>query len=606
MSSTPHELSIRALLIGTFLAVVMGAANVYFGLRVGMTVSASIPAAVIGSMLLKFVFKRGSILEANQIQTAASSGESLAAGVIFTIPALVLVGAWKSFDFWQTTFIALSGGLLGVIFMVPLRRVFIERSTLPYPEAVACATVLRATQGGAPLGQSQPVMLGVLSAALYKGLTSVTTFIPETLERVLLIRQKPFYVGIDLSPALWGVGYIVGLQVSSSMFIGGVIAFWIGVPWFAGDLGTLSSLEYVKQLWSSDVRYLGVGAMVVGGLVALVQIRDGIFFVLRSVRQRGTTKDVDLSPKVRWLIFALSAGLMCMVYYQLTQSVTSALVASALMLVAGLLFSAVANYMVGLVGNSNNPVSGMTISTLLLVGLLLSLLGFTGMQGMVATLGVAAVVCCVVCTSGDICNDLKTGQLVGASPRLQQIMQVVSIVAAAVVMAPTLELLQRATPGGIGGEHLHAPQAMLFASLARGFFGDAQLPWPRILQGAALGLGIAALDGVLKLRNASYRLHIMPVAIGLYLPFKLSISMLVGGIIATLVHARRPSAGETPFDQGVSLASGLVAGESLMGVGLAVLSLSTHPQRYGAMITGILGLGLMINLFMMRYRASRA
>ena len=590
-----RELTISSVAIGLTLAVVMGAANVYLGLKVGMTVSASIPAAVLSMLLLRLIHGSGRLLEANQAQTAASAGESLAAGIIFTMPALVLVGAWQRFDPLLTTLVTLAGGLLGVVLMIPMRRVFVARAAadLPFPEGVACAAVLRAgARAGGGVRDARQVAEGVLFGLAFKALAGFAGLFKGTLEGAWTVGKSVVYLGSDLSVALLGVGMIVRLHVAALVFLGGAIGWLVALPVLSASLpdpdgaGAISSVETAYSVWSQQVRYLGVGAMLVGGLVAIVRVRHGLALAVRALTRSANTAAEsvtnareDLPPA--WLIglTLVCVALIGVVYLRFTGRLDVSLTATAIMLIAAFFFTAVASYIVGLVGNSNSPVSGMTITTVLFTGALLLLFGFTGTAGMVATLGVAAIVCCTACTAGDVCNDLKTGALVGATPYRQQLMQIAGVAVAAGIMAPVLQLLHDHTPGGIGGKELAAPQAQLFASLARGFFGDASLPWPLVGVGALIGLALVAGDAVLERRQARFRLHPMPVAVGLYLPLGLSVPMLMGGILSALLTARRRTAPHAPADSesssdrpGVLLASGAIAGEALTGVGIALVA----------------------------------
>ena len=503
ISSASHEsaeLTPRAIVLGLVLAAVLGAANVYLGLKVGMTVSASIPAAVVAMLLLRRVMRGGTVLEANQVQTAASAGESLAAGILFTVPALVLIGVWARFDFWATTLIAIAGGWLGVLFMIPMRRVFIEESPeLPYPEGVACASVLAAGGEDAHPDDAGAVLRGGLLGAIVKLTVSFFGILQSSIESAIAVGGvRPLFIGADLSPALLAVGYIVRLEVALQIFLGGAFGWLVVLPLapevvsaFASESVELvravssdfegTASERAWTLWSQGVRYIGVGAMAVGGLSALVRVRVGLMRALVELRRgwssraEAATTRLDLAPEYIGLFTGIAIVIVAGLYWRFTGDLGVTLLATVIMVVAAFFFVGVASYIVGLVGNSNSPVSGMTITAVLMTGGLLWIFGYTGVQGMVATLGVAAIVCCAACTAGDVCNDLKTGAIVGATPRRQQAMQLMGVVVAAFVMAPILQLLHNAY--GIGSRELAAPQASLFASLARGFFGDESLPW---------------------------------------------------------------------------------------------------------------------------------
>ena len=590
-TNTIPELNLRVILIGVALSIVMGSANVYLGLKAGMTVSASIPAAVMGMLVLKYIgifnrqSKPGSILEANQIQTAASAGESLAAGIIFTMPALILIGIWQEFDMVLTTVIAFTGGLLGILFMIPMRQVFIvsNESNLKYPEGLACASVLEAGQETGDPKQASSIIKGIMIGALFKGLISFAGVLRGVLEIAVLSGNRILFFGGDISPALMAVGFIVRLNIAALIFIGGFLSWLIGIPLLGNGLEfSTNPLEGAWQIWSTKIRYVGVGAMVIGGISSIYKVRKGLIDAIKVLRQgqndsRKKTIPIserNMSSRVINILSLIAIVLVCGVYFNITNSITIALVTTAIMMVMAFFFTAVASYIVGLVGNSNSPVSGMTITAVLFTGGLLNIFGFSGTEGMVATLGVAAIVCCAACTSGDVCNDLKTGQIVGASPFRQQIMQIIGVGVASLVMAPIMQLLHENSPGGIGGRELAAPQAGLFASLANGFFGDGNLPWDMVAIGASLGIVLLIFDTFLEKNKSTFRLHVMPVAVGMYLPFGLSTPILIGGIIAHFINRKNKTdeESEISLQNGILVSSGLIAGESLMGIMLAFIA----------------------------------
>ena len=592
-SSSLPELNLRVILIGVFLSVVMGAANVYLGLKAGMTVSASIPAAVIGMVMLRQIralnkeSSAGSILEANQIQTAASAGESLAAGIIFTMPALVLIGVWQKFDMMLTTVIAFTGGLLGILFMIPMRKVFIVRNedNLQYPEGLACASVLEAGQGIGSSNSASLVVKGTLIGGLFKILISFFGVLKGVLEGAVLVGNRIFFFGGDISPALLAVGFIVRLNIAVLIFIGGFLGWLVGIPLLGSGLEFAEDpLHGASTLWSTKIRYIGVGAMVIGGLASILKVRKGLADAIKILidtqkgdNQNEVPKNQRDLPASAINIFSLLAVLLVgFVYYNITGSTGITILTTFIMIIMAFFFTAVASYIVGLVGNSNSPVSGMTITAVLFTGGMLYVFGFSGTEGMVATLGVAAIVCCAACTSGDVCNDLKTGQIVGSRPYRQQIMQIIGVGVASLVMAPILQLLHENTPGGIGGRELAAPQAGLFASLANGFFGDGNLPLDMVAIGAVLGILILTLDYFLfdKNKPGVFRLHLMPIAVGMYLPFGLSTPILIGGLIAYFLTkgSKLANKDDDVLQNGVLLSSGLIAGESLMGILLALFA----------------------------------
>ena len=579
------EITLRVVILGILLAVVMGAANVYVGLRAGMTVSASIPAAVMAMLLFKMLFKDSSILEANQVQTCASAGESLAAGIIFTMPAMVLIGFWDSFDVWSVTIIALTGGLLGILFMIPMRKVFIlNNPELSYPEGVACAAVLRAGEeegeDGEQKGAAKNLVLGgMLGAGVALGAKLFGVF-TATLEAATVLSSRIFYFGGDLSPMLIAIGFIVRLNVAILIFIGGAISWIVAIPLLGSGDQFSSAVDGAYELWSTQIRYVGVGAMVLGGFASLYSVRYGLVAAIKELRNNlssGNMMKPDLERDIpTWAIITLTIGCVCVlayVNYRFTSGIGITVLATAVMLVMGFFFTAVASYIVGLVGNSNSPVSGMTITAVLVAGGMLWLFNYSGMEAMVATLGIAAIVCCVAATSGDVCNDLKTGAMLGAAPFRQQIMQICGVFVAAFVMSPVLNLLHNNIEGGIGGRELSAPQASLFASLARGFSGEGQLPWDMIGYGVLVGIVILIVDWYLKSTGKKFRAHLMPIAVGMYLPFGLAAPILIGGLLAHFHTRGVPEARhDKVLHRGILFSSGVIAGEALMSVGLACLT----------------------------------
>ena len=590
-SSAIPELNLRVIILGLILSVVMGSANVYLGLKAGMTVSASIPAAVVGMLVLRYFGRTGgsshsgSILEANQIQTAASAGESLAAGIIFTMPALILIGVWQEFDMILTTVIAFTGGLLGILFMIPMRQVFIVKNedNLQYPEGLACASVLEAGQESDNSNNASSIIKGALLGSAFKGLISFVGVLKGGLETAMLSGNRIFFFGGDISPALLAVGFIVRLNVAVLIFIGGFIGWLVGIPLLGHGLEhTANPVEGAWELWSTKIRYVGVGAMVVGGMSSIFRVRKGLVDAIKVLRDSQINIDQsniplnqrDIPAKAINVFSAIAVILVGSVYYYITKNAAITVVTTVIMIIMAFFFTAVASYIVGLVGNSNSPVSGMTITAVLFTGGLLYVFGFSGTEGMVATLGVAAIVCCAACTSGDVCNDLKTGQIVGSSPYRQQIMQIAGVAVASLVMAPIMQLLHETTPGGIGGRELAAPQAGLFASLANGFFGDGVLPWNMVAIGSIIGVVILVGDSLLESKKTDFRLHLMPIAVGMYLPFGLSTPILIGGLLAHFILSEDDSNQSTDnvLQKGVLLSSGLIAGESLMGILLAFVA----------------------------------
>ena len=594
------EITIKALVLGVVLSVVLAGANAYLGLFAGMTVSASIPAAVISMAILKF-FRNSNILENNIVQTSASAGESLAAGVIFTIPAMVLLGAWAGFNYWETTMIAGFGGLLGVLFTIPLRRALIVENPLTFPEGIATAEVLKAgEQGGS--GVMYLAWAGVISALFKFGETGLR-FWKGAVETATYVGGTIAYVGTNASPALLAVGYIVGLNIAVLIFVGGALNWWIAIPILAKMQGVpegVTAVEAAGEMWSSQTRYLGVGAMVVGGLWALIRLRrslvDGIRSGMEAYRRMrssggGNVDRTEQDTPMQWVGVALIVSLLplFMIFWYFTKDFWVSAVMAVLMMVAGFLFSAVAAYMAGLVGSSNNPISGVTIATILTSALLLfAMLGSDSPIGPAAAILIGGVVCCAAAIAGDNLQDLKAGRLVGATPYKQQIMQGVGVISAAFVMAPVLTLLHKAYGIGIavrpGTEPLAAPQATLMASVAKGVFSQ-DLPWPMVITGMLVAVAIIVGDLWLEKRGSSFRMPVLAVAVGIYLPLELEVPIFAGGLIAWAVgrfytdaqrqapadaRARVTEVRKIGERNGLLFSAGLITGEALVGIAMAV------------------------------------
>ena len=588
-----NELTLKSVIIGATLSVVLGAANAYFGLFSGLTVSASIPAAVISMAVLK-AFKNSNILENNLIQTAASAGESLAAGIIFTLPALVIMGYWESFNYLETTLIAICGGVLGVLFTIPLRKALIVKEKLAFPEGVATAEVLKTGEKG---GDSiKYLIIGSLLGGLYKFGFEALNLWSGLFEKAILFKERYYlYFSLNLSPALVAVGYIVGLNISFLVFLGGVISWYVGIPLYIllrGAPEELSAVQIGGEIWSSHIRYLGVGAMIVGGLWALVGLRSALGQALEAAlkafkkgsKSLSTTSRTELDTPMSWVLIGI--GVMTIpiffIYLTLIKDVPITLFMSLIMIVAGFLFSAVAGYMAGLVGSSNNPISGVTIATILTTALLLLLLMGTSdpAKGAAGAILVGAIVCCAAAIAGDNMQDLKAGHILGSTPRNQQIMQMVGVVSGALLIAPILNLLLASK--GIGlptllhPNPLSAPQATLMMSVASGIFGG-NLPWDIIVIGGFIGVLIILADEYLKRKKSNFKMPVLAVAVGLYLPFELDSSIFIGGLIAWLLEKGYQKAqNSTSVDQaknaGLLMASGLITGEALIGILIAVLT----------------------------------
>ena len=592
----PAQLTVRAVVLAIVLAVLLAAANTYLGLFAGLTIASAIPAAVVSMAVLR-VLGGSTILENNIVQTGASAGSSIASGVIFTIPALVILGHWADFRYAWVFAIAGLGGILGVFFSVPLRRSLIVEQKLKFPEGVAAAEVLKA--GDNP---SQGVRLLGLSA-LGSGLAKLAAgsglrVIPDTAAASGFFGKWLAYYGTNLSPALLGVGYIVGLNIGALALVGGMISWNVAIPiyaaYFLADNAALAQSvagadaeTIAGAIWSAEVRYLGVGAMLVGGIWALISIRGSLASGIRSgleATRAGNARPVahteqDLPMKAILIGLVLFTVPLAILYQMIVANLGVSLLMTVIMIVAGFVFTSVSAYMAGLVGSSNNPVSGITICTILFASLLLLLLmGRGAALGPVAAIMIGSVVCCAACIGGDNLQDLKAGQLVGATPWRQQVMLAIGAASCALVMAPVLNLLLKAygigVPTAAHPNPLIAPQATLMASVAKGMFGG-QLPWGMIAIGGLIGVGIIVADQWLKHRNAPFRAPVLAVAVGIYLPLELSVPIFLGGLIAFLVdrrlgvHDTSPEA-ERSKRNGVLFAAGLITGEALMGIFIAI------------------------------------
>ncbi len=602
-STNLPEITVKAVVLGVLLSITLAGANAYLGMFAGITVSASNPAAVISMAILR-LFRDSNILENNIVQTAASAGESLAAGVIFTIPALIILGAWTEFNYLQTTLIAALGGTMGVLFTIPLRRALIVDSPLRFPEGVATAEVLKVGDTGG--GGIQYIAWAALIGAAFKFGDTGLKLWGGVYEKATYVGGSIAYFGTNLSPALVSVGYIVGLNIAVLIFLGGALNWFVAIPIVAITqgipAGATDAVAAANQLWSTQTRYLGVGAMVVGGLWALLSVRKSLVRGIsagveayRRAKEGGRGGEgVDRRERdipMQWVGMALvvSSVPILALFVTFTDSVGVGALMAVVMLVAGFLFSAVAAQMAGLVGSSNNPISGVTIATILTSSLLLlALLGTQSLIGPAAAILIGATVACAAAIAGDNMQDLKAGRIVGATPYKQQIMQFVGVIAAALVMAPVLTLLLKAYGIGIPTlDHpnpLAAPQATLMAAVAGGVFRGG-LPWGMIGAGMLVAVGVITLDEMLKARGSSFRAPVLAVAVGIYLPFELSVAIFLGGMIAWAVKRhqrnaadaasaeRQPNlkeAAETGDRHGLLFAAGAITGEALVGIILAI------------------------------------
>ncbi|MAH40733.1 MAG: oligopeptide transporter, OPT family [Verrucomicrobiales bacterium] len=610
---SPLELTTRVILVGIVLGVLMTAANAYLGLYAGMTVSASIPAAVMSMIILRTIFKDVSILENNAVQTMASAGESLAAGVIFTVPALLVMNIWTEIQWMETLIIATLGGLLGTMFTIALRRLFIVEEALPYPEGVACREVLVAGEegGDGALAILYALSIGGIYGLMVKGF-EVTH---HTVEGAVSFMSTRLYAGMDLSVALLSVGYIVGIRIASFIFFGGVLGFGLLVPMYGLIYGWPNTTSLVKGfyvIWETQVRYVGVGAMVVGGIYTLWSMRKTIITGLSKAfvkSEEGATEllrtEQDLPMNRVFMVCGALVVLTFFFYWWATESFILAMAGALFLAFVAFFFAAVAGYIAGVVGSSNSPVSGMTIATLLFTVGLVYIVGdvFLGMAKqdlMYATLLIAAIVASSAAIAGDVMQDLKTGHMLGATPKRQQVAEIIGVLTGAVVIGPVLSLLHNAfrisqtacqlnplpdDPDCTNA--LFAPQAELIGAIVQGAFGG-DLNIQMVLLGAALAVALIRLQ-----------MPVMSVAIGIYLPLGLSVPIMTGGIISHILlrsaHLRvdgvlreHPSeqaieAAKEVESRGVLIGAGFIAGESIMGVLIAVLIVAKKdlPEIFG-------------------------
>jgi putative OPT family oligopeptide transporter len=629
----PPELTPRAIILAIVLGVILAAANAYLGLFAGMTIASAIPAAVVSMAILKLM-GGGHILENNIVATGASAGTAIATGVIFTMPALIILGYWDDFRFSWVLAIAGLGGLLGVFFSVPLRRSLIVEQGLAFPEGKAAAEVLRT---GENPGSGLKVLAGAagIGGLMKLAATSGLRVIPDTASVSAWFDKTIGYYGTNLSPALFGVGYIVGLNIGIVMLAGGMIAWNVAIPIYSTyflaadpvlsvELAGAGAEDAAYAIWSSQIRYLGVGAMLIGGIWTLFSLRSSLLSGIRSGLHAERNSDAVAIPAterdipMRLIVIGLVLFVLpLMILYQAIVSQWSVSIPmTIIMIVTGFLFVSVSAYMAGIVGSSNNPVSGLTIATILFAALVLAfLLGRDSPIGAVATIMIGAVVCCAACIGGDNLQDLKCGYLIGATPWKQQLMLAVGGVSSAFVMAPVLSLLAQAYGIGVPTEAhpnpLLAPQANLMASVANGIFGG-ELPWNMIGIGAALGAVIIIIDEIQKKRGASFRTPVLACAVGIYLPVELSVPIFAGGLLAHLVerHVRIQDPErdvEKIHQKGVLFSAGLITGEALMGIFIAIPIVATGSAdvlRLGEAwhFGGWLGLLMLAGVAVLLYR----
>ncbi|MFG6331939.1 MAG: oligopeptide transporter, OPT family [Lachnospiraceae bacterium] len=588
------EFTVTSIIMGVVLAIVFGAANAYLGLRVGMTVSASIPAAVISMGVIRVIMRKNSILESNMVQTIGSAGESLAAGAIFTMPALFLwaeEGLCDMPGLVEITLIALCGGILGVLFMIPLRNALIvkEHATLLYPEGTACAEVLLAgEEGGA---NASTVFSGMGLAAVFKLIVDGIKVIPAD----VAAEFKSFKgeLGMEVYPALLGVGYIVGPKIASYMFAGSLIG-WMGIipliclfgadTWmYPADVGvTIGELYAAKGasgIWGSYLRYIGAGAIATGGIISLIKSLPLIITTFRdsmkSMKSGGSAGNARTEQDLPLNIVLIGIAAMILIIW-LVPAIPVNILGAVIIVVFGFFFATVSSRMVGLIGSSNNPVSGMAIATLLIATIAIKASGDSGITGMMGAIAIGSVICIVAAIAGDTSQDLKTGFLLGATPKRQQIGELVGVVASGLAIGGVLYLLN--TAYGYGGAEVPAPQATLMKMIVEGIMGG-NLPWNLVFVGVFLALGLEIL-----------RIPVMPFALGLYLPIYLNASIMVGGVVRLLMDGRKNVDEKTKERQstdGTLYCAGMIAGEGLVGIALAILTVFGFSMD----LSGVINLG---------------
>ena len=570
------EITVASVVMGIILAVVFGAANAYLGLRVGMTVSASIPAAVIAMGVIRVIMRKNSILESNIVQTVGSAGESVAAGAIFTLPALFLWAAEGTMDkpaIIEITLIALLGGLLGVFFMVPLRNALIvnEHGVLPYPEGTACAEVLLAgEEGGA---NASTVFAGMGFAAAFKFFIDGLKAVPSEIS----YRMKGYAgeIGTQIYPAVFSVGYICGPRISSYIFAGSLLSWVVIIPMIVlfGDqlvmypgtepIGAMFAAGGASAIWGKYIRYIGAGALAGGGIISLIKslplITRTFKDALKGMKGAGNTSNERTTQDINMKVIILCIAL-CTLAIWLVPAIPISLIGAVIIVIFGFFFATVSSRMVGLVGSSNNPVSGMAIATLLFATIILKLTGDDGAHGMQGAIAIGSIICIVAAIAGDTSQDLKTGYLLGATPKKQQIGEVIGVCASALAIGGTLYLLDSAW--GFGSAELAAPQATLMKMIIEGVMGG-NLPWGLVFVGVFIAI-IVEIVGI----------PVLPFAIGVYLPIQLNACIMAGGIVRLVLDKQKKEEKEKTriVNDGILFCSGMIAGEGVIGILLALLA----------------------------------
>lgn len=575
------EMTVTSVIMGMILAVVFGAANAYLGLRVGMTVSASIPAAVISMGVIRVIMKKNSILESNLVQTIGSAGESLAAGAIFTMPALFLwaeEGLCEKPSLVEITLIALCGGVLGVLFMVPLRNALIvkEHATLLYPEGTACADVLLAGEEGG--SNAATVFSGMGIAAAFKFVVDGLKAVPADV--AVAFKSFKGEIGMEVYPALLGVGYIVGPRIASVMFVGSIVGWLVISPliclfgpetsMYPAAAGVTISQLYAEggaaAIWSNYVKYIGAGAIATGGIISLIKSLPLIISTFRDSMKsmKGSQANSTLRTDRDLPMSVILVGILAMVFIiWFVPAIPVNFLGALLIVVFGFFFATVSSRMVGMIGSSNNPVSGMAIATLLIATFAIKATGETGINGMTGAIAIGSVICIIAAIAGDTSQDLKTGYLLGATPKTQQIGELIGVIVSGLAIGGVLYLLDAAW--GYGTAEVPAPQAGLMKMIVEGIMGG-NLPWTLVFVGVCLAIGLEIL-----------RIPVMPFAIGLYLPIYLNATIMIGGVVRMFMDGRKKVDAKTKERQvtdGTLYCAGMIAGEGLVGIFLAILAVA--------------------------------
>lgn len=608
-NSDLKELSVKAIVLGVLMAVVLGAANAYLGMKAGLTVAATFPAAVVAMAALRIL--KGTILEENIARTTASVGEALIAGAIFTIPAFVISGVWEELRYFESTAIMLIGGILGVLFVTILRRSMVEETDLPFPESVAASEIVKAGQGGQTGASYVFISMGLAALwELMKNSNGIHLVADHTRGYLELAKSKITMLGSNfdygggfmfespaVSPALTGVGFIVGLRVAAVLFSGALIGWIVLVPlgiFLNPSLAGLVSeshtwMDVADEVWFKQIRPFAVGTMIVAAFYTLYKLKDSLFAgitkAIKDLRAKKEHKgevsrlEIDLDFKKVGITIIIISIPLYFLYNYFAQSIGGALVLTVVMVILGFLFAAVAGYLVGLVGSSNNPISGLTLSSLLIAAIILVIIGVTGDHGVMAVLGVAGVICTSAGIAGDMTQDLKVGQILGGTPWKMEVGEIIGVIIAALVLVFPMIAMDQVYH--IGSAELPAPQAGLMALMAKGIVGG-EMAWPLVIAGMFFAVGLIMINSPSP----------MLIAVGMYLPFYSTSAMFVGGIIRWILDTAQKKR-NTPDDEkmkaenkGVLISSGLIAGEALMAVLLAFIVLGERLSGTELLING--------------------